>query len=70
MRNFILNSRKGSKALSTPESILSGLVAGKPAQGLPMFRFNIFYLYRLCDFYLDQSDLGSPDYTDRTEEIC
>lgn len=56
-RGIILKSRGGGKAMSTAESIITGLIAGEYAYR-PTARIGIPRFLRFCDYAHQQSYLG------------
>lgn len=60
-RAFILQSREGSKGLSTRESLLNGCIAGTSLATLTSVTQKANYLHRLRNGLSLESALGDPD---------
>ena len=70
-RDIVLKSRKGSKALSTPESMLIGLIAGKSVtmHGIGLGLLECMTANRFCDVVDQQPDMGHPNITNGAFDV-
>ena len=70
-RDIVLKSRKGSKALSTPESMLIGLIAGKSIliHGMSFGLLERVTTNRFCDVVDQQPNMGHPNITNGAFDV-